>query len=238
MKPKVICHIMSSVDGRLIPSRWTAPYSTDAAPLFGEYASLGQSLKADAWMFGKGTTVEFFPVKYTPKSAVHPKAGKINVGKLESPRLFVTVDPDADILYTSDNLRGDNIVAILGANATEDYLATLEEKGISYIVLDDATDLGAAMEALHKCFGVRTISLQGGGIINGEMLRAGLIDELSVVVYPGIDGLAIAPSIFECPGSPAALPAAGQKLELTSARTFEGGLVWLRYIIHKDGDRE
>lgn len=27
MKPKVICHIMSSVDGRLIDGRWTAPYA-------------------------------------------------------------------------------------------------------------------------------------------------------------------------------------------------------------------
>lgn len=26
MKPKIICHIMSSVDGRLIDGRWTVPY--------------------------------------------------------------------------------------------------------------------------------------------------------------------------------------------------------------------
>ena len=62
MKPEVICHIMSSVDGRLIPSRWTPPFdSTNPAELFGEYAAIGKSLEADAWMFGKATTREFFP---------------------------------------------------------------------------------------------------------------------------------------------------------------------------------
>ena len=71
---------------------------------------------------------------------------------------------------------------------------------------------------LHKHSGVRRISLQGGGIINGAMLAAGLIDQLSLVVYPGIDGLTTAPSIFEYLGASDEHPAAGQSLELLSAR--------------------
>ena len=35
MKPEIICHIMSSVDGRLLPSRWTPPFDgTDPSKLF------------------------------------------------------------------------------------------------------------------------------------------------------------------------------------------------------------
>ena len=63
MKPKVICHIMSSVDGRLLPGRWTQPFDgTNPAELFGEYAAIGRSLGTDAWMFGKATTAEVFPI--------------------------------------------------------------------------------------------------------------------------------------------------------------------------------
>lgn len=86
---------------------------------------------------------------------------------------------------------------------------------------------------LHKHFGVRRISLQGGGIINGAMLAAGLIDQLSLVVYPGIDGLTTAPSIFEYLGASDEHPAADQSLELLSAEPRGNGIVWLRYKFHR-----
>lgn len=224
---------MSSVDGRLLPSRWTLPYDdTDAVELFKEYAAIGSSLSADAWMFGKATTCEFFPDKFMPQSSVHPAAGKVYIGDRTSSRLFITVDPDTEILFTSDKLRGDNIVTIIDTNATTDYLTMLEERDISYIVLHDATDLYEAMHILSEKFGIKRISLQGGGIINGAMLAAGLIDELSLVIYPGIDGLTTSPSIFEYLGASDEHPADGQALELKSTDTLEHGVVWLRYRFH------
>lgn len=235
MKPEVICHIMSSVDGRLLPSRWTPPFDgTEPSKLFKQYAAAAQQLGADAWMFGKATAREVLPYKFMPKSESHPAAGKIHTGNRNSSRLFITVDPDADIFYTSDKLRGDNIAVILGTNATADYLDMLEQKGISYIVLADPTDLAAAMTAMHDNFGVQRISLQGGGIINGAMLAAGLIDELSLVIYPGIDGLTTAPSIFEYLGAADEHPASGQSLELLSSETLAHGIVWLRYRFHQN----
>lgn len=233
MRPEIICHIMSSVDGRLLPSRWTPPFDgTNPAELFREYAAIGRLLETDAWMFGKTTTREAFPYKYMPKSDRHPDPGRVFIGHRDSSRLFITVDPDADIFFTSDRLRGDNIVTILGINATDDYLAMLEEKGISYIVLSSPASLGEAMEILYSEFGVRKISLQGGGIIDGAMLASGLLDGLSLVVYPGIDGLTTVPSIFEYLGAPDERPAAGQSLELLSAERRAYGIVWLRYKIH------
>ena len=89
------------------------------------------------------------------------------------------------------------------------------------------------MELLHENFGINSISLQGGGIINGAMLAAGLIDELSLVIYPGIDGLTTSPSVFEYLGASDELPASGQSLELLSAESRDNGIVWLRYRFHK-----
>ena len=227
---------MSSVDGRLLPGRWTLPFDgTPAGALFKEYAELGKSLDTDAWMFGKSTAKEAFPYKFMPKSNDRAQAGKVHTGNRDSERLFITVDPDADIFYTDNRLRGDNILVILGTNATADYLAMLEEKGISYIVLADPTDLREAMEIIHDRFGINKISLQGGGIINGAMLAAGLIDELSLVMYPGIDGLTTVPSIFEYLGASDETPASGQSLELLSADVCNHGIVWLRYKFHKNG---
>ena len=81
-------------------------------------------------------------------------------------------------------------------------------------------------------WGRYTKMIVGGGIINGEMLAAGLIDELSLVIYPGIDGLASSPSVFEYLGAADERPADGQSLELISAMPCPHGVVWLRYRFH------
>ena len=230
---------MSSVDGRLLPGRWTAPFDgTNPSELFKEYAAIGKSLDTDALMFGKATTRESFPYKFMPKGEPVGESGKVFVGNRTSSRLFITIDPDADIFFTSDRLRGDNILVILGINATTDYLAALEEKGVSYIVVDDVCNLRHVFTLVKQYFTVDTISLQGGGIINGAMLAQGLINELSLVIYPGIDGLTTSPSIFEYLGHSEERPAEGLALELISMEQKPHGIVWLRYKFHKNLEDE
>lgn len=62
--------------------------------------------------------------------------------------------------------------------------------------------------------------LAGGGLINGALLDAGCVDELSVVVAPVIDG-GDGAVLFDRCGS------AG--LELIESRQLNGGGMWLRY---------
>lgn len=219
---------MASVDGRLIPSLWTPPFDgTDPGLLFNEYAHIGVSLGTDAWMFGKATTAEMFPRKYETDGTGHAKAGSVYLAPRRSSRLFITIDPEADILYTSGALRGDDMAVVVDTIATTGYLDMLKQNGISYVVLDNATDLTSAVKAIHRYFGINSISLQGGGIIDGAMLAAGLLDELSLVVYPGIDGNSLSPSVFEYVGEGRA--AHGQALEFVSAEVLPHGIVWMRY---------
>lgn len=235
MNPKIICHIMSSVDGRLLTERWTEPFNGKSkGELMGVYAAIGRKLNADAWMFGKNTLQEgYFPKKFHTSdktSLAHPTP---YLAHKTSSRLFVVIDPDADILYESSAVRGDRIVTVLPETAPAAYLEYLQQRDISYLFAGVKGDeLNAAMKALAETFGVETLSLQGGGIIDGAFLQAGLIDELSLVVYPGIDGSASSPSIFEYIGREQA-PARGLSLELLSAETVQDGVVWLRYKFHK-----
>lgn len=235
MNPKIICHIMSSVDGRLLTERWTEPFNGKSkGELMGVYAAIGRKLNADAWMFGKNTLQEgYFPKKFHTSDKT-PLAHPIPyLARKTSSRLFVVIDPDADILYESSAVRGDRIVTVLPETAPAAYLEYLQQRDISYLFAGVKGDeLNAAMKALAETFGVETLSLQGGGIIDGAFLQAGLIDELSLVVYPGIDGSASSPSIFEYIGREQA-PARGLSLELLSAETVQDGVVWLRYKFHK-----
>ncbi len=226
---------MSSVDGRLLTERWTEPFNGKSkGELMGVYAAIGRKLNADAWMFGKNTLQEgYFPKKFHTSDKT-PLAHPIPyLAHKTSSRLFVVIDPDADILYESSAVRGDRIVTVLPETAPAAYLEYLQQRDISYLFAGVKGDeLNAAMKALAETFGVETLSLQGGGIIDGAFLQAGLIDELSLVVYPGIDGSASSPSIFEYIGREQA-PARGLSLELLSAETVQDGVVWLRYKFHK-----
>jgi 2,5-diamino-6-(ribosylamino)-4(3H)-pyrimidinone 5'-phosphate reductase len=74
----------------------------------------------------------------------------------------------------------------------------LREKGISYISSGKSSvDLTVAVNQLGELFGIRTLLLEGGGHINGAFLQADLVDELSLLVVPGIDGRHDIPAVFD-----------------------------------------
>lgn len=54
MKPHVICHMGSSVDGRTLPGRWR-PHGSLVSGL---YERLHEELKGDAWLVGRTTGQE------------------------------------------------------------------------------------------------------------------------------------------------------------------------------------
>ena len=103
----------------------------------------------------------------------------------------------------------------------------LREKGISYIVSGQSSvDLANAVNQLGGHFGIRTLLLEGGGHINGAFLQAGLVDELSLLLVPGIDGRHDIPAVFDgvSLSSNKAVP-----LRLKSLEQRGRGALWIRY---------
>jgi 2,5-diamino-6-(ribosylamino)-4(3H)-pyrimidinone 5'-phosphate reductase len=116
---------------------------------------------------------------------------------------------------------------VVSEQAPEDYLEMLRQKGVSYVVSGTfSIDLRKAVDQLGKQFGIRTLLLEGGGHINGAFLAAGLVDELSLLVVPGIDGRHEVPAVFDGISSSKkkAVP-----LKLKSVKQRQGGTLWLRY---------
>ncbi len=239
---------MASVDGKILVDRWSNPSGeASKGELMGIYSEIGRSLQTDAWTFGKNTVTEIFPDKFggTAENSVQHEESVFK-GKLLSPRMFISIDPDANIRYTSSSLRGDDILVVVGKNASTEYLAFLREKNISYIVVDDIADFHAIFEAINKRFGIASVSLQGGGILNAAMLNQGVIDELSLVLYPGIDGTCDSRSIFDYFESTASKektqggksPVNGQSLQLLDIERKKNGVVWLRYKVLPNNYRD
>jgi riboflavin biosynthesis pyrimidine reductase len=68
--------------------------------------------------------------------------------------------------------------------------------------------------------------VEGGPHIAGSFVNAGLVDEVSVLILPLVDGRGAHPASFEISPSAWKQPV---HLTLASAEVQEGGGVWLRY---------
>ncbi|ACL62477.1 RibD family protein [Methylobacterium nodulans] len=231
MRPKIICHMVSSIDGRLHPSRFTVPAAgVDGDRLRRHYDEVAARFGAQGWMVGRKTMQEIAKGAARTPAGAGVSSREPFVGNRKGRDLAVAIDPHGRVHYGQDHVLGDHVVAVLSEAVSDAYLAELREDGVSYLFAGpDGTDLRRAMDALGQTFGVETILLQGGASINGAFLKQRLIDEISLLIQPAIDGLAGVPSIFGYEGSADERPGAGQALRHLHTETLEGGMVWLRY---------
>lgn len=236
MRPYIICHIMAPVDGKVDNSRWTTPYKDyDENEMMAQYRDIEQRLKTDAWLFGTTTVRQFFPERFEGCAChvAYPDQLRTFVGDCGSRRLMIALVPEGDVRFTANQLRGDNIIAVLAERVSADYLEFLEDMQISYVFAgNDGMDLEKAMETLQSDFGIHRLSLQGGGVTNGSFFQAGLVDELSIVVSPCLDGRQGAPSIIEYRGEEANW-LQGMTLRLLDVERLDAGCVWLHYQVRQ-----
>ena len=78
-----------------------------------------------------------------------------------------------------------------------------------------------ALQKLKENFGINKLLLEGGSAINASFLRAGVIDELSLVVAPVTANYADK-SLFEY--------SSVTGFELKEIKQYDGGVVWMNYI--------
>jgi riboflavin biosynthesis pyrimidine reductase len=141
----------------------------------------------------------------------------------------ISVDTLGKLRWSSGDLDGDHLVCVVSERVPADYLPMLREKGISYVVAGKSSvDLAEAVDQLGEHFGIRTLLLEGGGHINGAFLQAGLIDEVSLLLVPGIDGRHDIPTVFDGVNiaSNTAIP-----LKLKSVEQRANDTLWIRYTV-------
>lgn len=227
--------MISSIDGRLQIERYSDLHnSQNPNEALKIYLDLGKKIASDAWMIGGGTVVS---MGITDVFSAENNLPAINLtsyaAEKRSDKFCVIFDSKGKIRFSKNTFEGDSIILVLGETVTQEYLNYLKELGISYLFAgNDGYDLELAMAKLNIDFGIKTIRLEGGGVLNGRFLNAGLINELSILLYPGIDGLSGISSIFEYKGSGKELPSKNQTLELKNVEKLAAGLLWLQYDVH------
>lgn len=110
-----------------------------------------------------------------------------------------------------------------------EYLAFLQQMRIPYLIAGERqVDLRQVLAKMHAKLGVTALVNEAGGNLAGAMLKAGLVDEVNVIVRPTIIGGKDTPSLFD---SPDLLPDERLvHLRLVSAQILaESDHLWLRY---------
>ena len=116
MRPFIICHMMTSIDGKIVEDHWTAPYDgskNDETTI--SYYDLSDSFKCDAEMLGRVTVQRHF----AKQEFNHPQPVRVIdpqpfIGKRQTKRLCIVVDRHGRIKYEGDKICGENIIVVLG----------------------------------------------------------------------------------------------------------------------------
>lgn len=238
MALKIICHMITTLDSRIVTSRWDLGPEADIGPL---YENTAQKFDAQGWIVGRTTMAEYADNidEHAPALSESKIRQSWRGAYRDGMMLAIVFDLKGKLTYEGCTLpTGEHLVAVLSSAVSDDYLHALQEQGISYVFAGDGEDdeqIGPALASIQELFPhVHTLLLEGGGTINGAFLKSKLIDEISLIVCPLLDGSAKVQNFMDYHGDADPRPGAGQKLELIEKETLAGGVLYLRYAVDRE----
>ncbi len=247
-RPRVISLGTVSVDARvaLVANRtqWEemsdprAQASEGAIEVWTEARKTAEELHhPQAWMLGSGSLVRegeplrrLPPAKGDTASLTRDFLPDDVVHRKEHTTWLVVVDSRGRLRtgYKGTDEPGCHMLHLVSRKTPPAVLAFLQRERIPYLVTgDERVDLREAMRKLKSKLGVACLVSEAVGRLNGALLRAGLIDEVDLVLRPELIGGETTPTLFQ-----SADLADGEwptRLRLLDVRALKSQHVWLRY---------
>jgi len=233
---RLVTFNIASIDGRIAISRSTPSW------LDPRWQPLGRFETVDALsLHGARVSLEgsnSFTGRDAPEASFADHAGTgVPAGDFLPPglrshpgRWMIVIDSRARIRWTTSEMDGTRLAVLIAGTTPAGYRRFLREQDVPYLEAgEDRVDLAWALRRLGEVFGVDCVVSDAGGVLNGILLRSGLVDELDIQFLPVVVGCAEAPAIFEGYD----LEALGdlRDLELISAETRPDASVFVRYAV-------
>ncbi|MDA9413837.1 5-amino-6-(5-phosphoribosylamino)uracil reductase [Bradyrhizobium sp. CCBAU 11430] len=227
MKPYVVCHMMGPLDGQLLVEQWTPSTGQPYDALIAEYDRVHEQFGADAWISGRAVGAEFADGKPHSPIPIPSVERPVHVARSGADEYAVLIDPHGKLHWSGPKTYGAATIVLLGRDVPDAHLAELSSDGISYVTAaSDKIDLVHALETLNTKFGIKRLILEGGAHTNAEFLEAGLVDEISLLLFPAICGRTSSRTIFGA--RPDGL-ADRLRLSMISSEVRQAGVMHLRY---------
>lgn len=216
---------MVSIDGKIDVKFMDEPKSDPV----GDYYEDQKNKNGKAWANGSNTHVRFFGYH----NVDYLKYDITNIDYSD----YVIIDEKHNYIITFDTKGKCNCIKnivdyfgesrdlmVLSKLTPKSYLAHLRTLEIPYIIAgEESINLKLALEKLKELFGIETIILCGGSVINGAFIKENLVDELSLVIAPYVEG-SEQYSIFNTFGY-----FNNKEYKLISAKEISGNGVHLRF---------
>lgn len=221
-KPYIVCHMMTSVDGRIDCAMTAQLAGVD------EYYKTLNELDTPTTLSGRVTAELELALPGTFRAKNNVVYGKEGFSKkTDASGYEVVVDTRGTLLWNDDAQYDKPHLIITSEQVSREYVDYLDGKNISWIACGkERTDLKRAVEILAGKFAVKRLAVVGGPKINSAFLSEGLLDEISILIGAGIDGRKDMPAVFDG----FAMNRAVTSLKLKDVKAFDSGAVWLRYI--------
>ena len=222
-KPYIVCHMMTSLDGRIDCAM------TAQLPGVDDYYRTLEALNVPTTVSGRVTAQLEMALPGEFQAGDPTPVGKEAFSrKADAPGYEIVADTHGKLLWPDAGEPEKPLLILTSEQAPREYLADLDSRNISWIAAGrERIDLARAAEILAAEFGVERMAVVGGSAINTSFLDSGLLDEVSILIGAGIDGGGGMPAVFDgrAMDHPVTL------LHLTDVRKFDSGAVWLRYAV-------
>jgi riboflavin biosynthesis pyrimidine reductase len=233
-RPRLVTFNYATLDGRIafspsIPSwldpRWSAVTAgskeIDFLALHGASVTLEGS---NSFVPREAEAASFLPTTTAPSSDDFLPRSTLE----RFNTWMAVVDGRGRVPWTYTERDGTHVLVLVCRRTPAGYLSFLREADVPYIVAGgDRVDLRSALDRLRRVFGTKTIVSTAGGLLNGALLRLGLVDEVDLQLMPVVLGRPDAPSVFAGYGTDDVTPPA--HFSLTSLEPQNDGTVLLRF---------
>ena len=235
-RPYVICHMLTSLDGKIDGAFFSAP---ECVPAIQKFAKVRAVYNCNATLYGTTTMESGYAdgrIGTLPKSdTAYYREDYIAESNVKN--YIVSLDPQGVLAFSGKYLEKKNrpkahIIEVLTEQVSDEYLAYLRSLDISYVITGkDQLDCKLLLKKLGSLFGIEKLMISGGGLTNWSFVQEGLIDEFSLVIAPVADGSSETASVFEkADFLPNRAPAA---FKLKAVEQVDGDTLWLRYLLNK-----
>ena len=234
-RPYIFCHMMTSLDGKIMGNYMETPEGAAAWDVFYNI-SFGKNpyYKHQGWLSVRITTDDNFT--FYEKPDLDENAAKVPAGDYiakKTDMYYVSIDPSGRLGWKSSTLTyidtTAHVIEVLTEKATNAYKAFLRRLGISYIIAGiDSLDYEQTLSKLKEQFGIENLML-GGAALNWSFIQAGMCDEVSVVIAAVADGSANTQTLFMTREGMSDDTSVAFKLQ--EAKVMDGDSIWLRYLV-------